>query len=58
MEPDSNEAALARRKIKIYDFKRPDKFSKDQIRTVAMMHETFARLGTTVLSSMLRCLAH
>jgi flagellar motor switch protein FliM/flagellar motor switch protein FliG len=58
MEPDSNEAALARRKIKIYDFKRPDKFSKDQIRTVAMMHETFARLGTTALSSMLRYLAH
>jgi flagellar motor switch protein FliM len=28
------------RKIKIYDFKRPDKFSKEQIRTVSIMHET------------------
>ena len=34
------------RKIKIYDFKRPDKFSKEQIRTVSIMHETFARLTT------------
>ena len=34
------------RKIKLYDFKRPDKFSKDQIRTISMIHETFARLTT------------
>ncbi|TFG64887.1 MAG: flagellar motor switch protein FliM [Spirochaetales bacterium] len=39
------------RKIKIYDFKRPDKFSKEQIRTVSIMHETFARLTTTSLSA-------
>ena len=31
------------RKIKIYDFKRPSKFSKEQLRTVSNMHETFAR---------------
>lgn len=46
------------RKIKIYDFKRPDKFSKDQIRTVSIMHETFARLTTTSLSAQLRCLVN
>jgi len=46
------------RKIKIYDFKRPDKFSKEQIRTVQIMHETFARLTTTNLSASLRTLAH
>ena len=46
------------RKIKIYDFKRPDKFSKEQIRTVQMMHETFARLTTTSLSAQLRSLVH
>ncbi|KGE73534.1 flagellar motor switch protein FliM [Spirochaeta lutea] len=44
------------RKIKIYDFKRPDKFSKEQIRTVSIMHETFARLTTTSLSANLRSL--
>jgi flagellar motor switch protein FliM len=46
------------RKIKIYDFKRPDKFSKDQIRTISMIHETFARLTTTGLSAQLRAMAH
>lgn len=45
------------RKIKIYDFKRPDKFSKEQIRTVSIMHETFARLTTTSLSAQLRSMA-
>ncbi|MDR1985841.1 MAG: flagellar motor switch protein FliM [Treponema sp.] len=46
------------RKIKIYDFKRPDKFSKEQIRTVSIMHETFARLTTTALSATLRSMVH
>lgn len=44
------------RSVKIYDFRRPDKFSKDQIRTIQMMHETFARLTTTALSAQLRAL--
>lgn len=42
------------KKIKLYDFKRPDKFSKDQIRTLQMMHDSFARLLTTSLSALLR----
>ena len=46
------------RKIKIYDFKRPSKFSKEQLRTVSNMHETFARLTTTSLSAQLRSLVH
>ncbi len=33
-----------------YDFKRPDKFSRDQVRTVSIMHETFARLTSTSMS--------
>jgi flagellar motor switch protein FliM len=45
-------------RIKPYDFRRPDKFSKDQIRTVSIMHETFTRLTTTTVSATLRCLAH
>jgi flagellar motor switch protein FliM len=43
---------------KLYDFKRPDKFTKDQIVTVAIMHETLARQASSVLSSMLRTTAH
>lgn len=42
------------RKVKNYDFKRPDKFSKDQLRTLSMMHENFARLLNTHLSTSLR----
>jgi len=51
-------AAQDQRKIKIYDFKRPDKFSKEQIRTVSIMHETFARLTTTALSANLRSMVN
>ncbi|MBL8065373.1 MAG: flagellar motor switch protein FliM [Chthonomonadaceae bacterium] len=38
----------------VYDFRRPDKFSKDQLRTLQMLHETFARLSGTGLSGFLR----
>jgi flagellar motor switch protein FliM len=38
----------------IYDFRRPDKFSKDQLRTLQMLHETFARLAGSGLSAYLR----
>lgn len=50
--------AASNKNIKIYDFKRPDKFSKEQIRTVSIMHETFARLTTTALSAQLRSLVN
>ncbi|RPJ04895.1 MAG: flagellar motor switch protein FliM, partial [Spirochaetaceae bacterium] len=58
VETPETQAMPAQRNIKIYDFKRPDKFSKDQIRTVSIMHETFARLTTTSLSANLRSLVH
>ncbi len=58
VETPDTQAMPAQRNIKIYDFKRPDKFSKDQIRTVSIMHETFARLTTTSLSAQLRSLVH
>ncbi len=56
IETEDVHQATDQRKIKIYDFKRPDKFSKEQIRTVSIMHETFARLTTTSLSAQLRSL--
>ncbi|MDR1933503.1 MAG: flagellar motor switch protein FliM [Spirochaetales bacterium] len=56
VETEEVHQATDQRKIKIYDFKRPDKFSKEQIRTVSIMHETFARLTTTSLSAQLRSL--
>jgi flagellar motor switch protein FliM len=58
IETEEVQQPADQRKIKIYDFKRPDKFSKEQIRTVSIMHETFARLTTTSLSAQLRSLVH
>ena len=46
------------KKIKMYDFKRPDKFAKDQIRTLFMLHESFSRLLNTYLSTHLRTLVN
>lgn len=46
------------KKVKSYDFKRPDKFSKDQIRTLFMLHESFSRLFNTYLSTHLRTLVN
>ncbi len=54
--PEAYGSGAEQRKVKIYDFRRPDKFSKDQIRTLQMIHETFARLTITALSAQLRAL--
>lgn len=43
-----------KRKVRTYDFRRPNKFSKDQVRTLVMLHENFARLLSTSLSTYLR----
>ena len=51
---DEVKAEESQKKIKTYDFKRPDKFSKDQIRTLYMLHESFARMFNTYLSTHLR----
>ncbi|MBK3494381.1 flagellar motor switch protein FliM [Viridibacillus sp. YIM B01967] len=42
------------RKVKVYDFKRALRFSKDQIRSLTRIHENFARLLTTFFSAQLR----
>ncbi|MFZ5966582.1 MAG: flagellar motor switch protein FliM [Bacillota bacterium] len=44
------------KKIKKYDFRRPDKFAKDQLRTLQIIHENFSRLLNTFLSGYLRSL--
>jgi flagellar motor switch protein FliM len=46
----------ARQEVKSFDFHRPSKFSKDQIRTIEMMHESFCRLAQNQLSALLRSL--
>ncbi|MGL4366871.1 MAG: flagellar motor switch protein FliM [Brevinemataceae bacterium] len=53
---DKHFAGSNKKRLKVYDFRRPDKFSKDQVRTLQMIHETFARLTTTSLAAQLRSL--
>jgi len=48
------EAADKTQKVKAYDFYRPSKFSKEQIRTIYMLHETYGRLWSSTLSGVLR----
>jgi flagellar motor switch protein FliM len=42
------------RTLKLYDFRRPDRFSKEHIRAIQNIHETFARVTASSLSSYLR----
>jgi len=46
------------KKVKVYDFKRAVRFSKDQIRNLTRIHEGFARLLTSFFSAQLRTFAH
>ncbi len=43
-----------KKSVKPYDFKRPSKFSKEQLRTFEMIHENFARSVSTYLSGRVR----
>lgn len=42
------------KRIRTYDFLRPQKFSKEQIRTIQMIHENFGRSVSTYFSGKLR----
>lgn len=44
------------RKVRLYDFRRPDKFSKEQIRTLEMIHDNFGRLLSTNFSAHFRAM--
>ncbi|MBM7552741.1 flagellar motor switch protein FliM [Thalassobacillus pellis] len=59
-EMDANELKKEEKekKVRVYDFKRALRFSKDQIRSLARIHENFARLLTTYFSAKLRTYVH
>lgn len=57
--PDRSEGmpssiVAAGRVVKTYDFRRPDKFSKDQLRTLQAIHENVARIAGARLTACLR----
>lgn len=46
--------SLIPKRVRQYDFRRPDKFSKDQIRTLQMIHENFIRPLQTYFAARFR----
>jgi len=57
-EPEDFRPAKDCRKIKIYDFKRPDKFTKEHIWAISKIHEHFSGYFTSSLAGLLCSLAH
>lgn len=54
MNADDLKKEEKEKKVRVYDFKRALRFSKDQIRSLSRIHENFARLLTTFFSAQLR----
>ena len=54
VDVDAIKSEETTRKIRVYDFRRPNKFSKDQLNTIEVIYENFCRLLTTSLSGTLR----
>jgi len=54
MDADELKKEQQEKKVKVYDFKRALRFSKDQIRSLTRIHENYARLLTTFFSAQLR----
>ena len=54
MDAEELKKEESEKKVKVYDFKRALRFSKDQIRSLSRIHENFARLLTTYFSAQLR----
>ncbi|WP_243386868.1 flagellar motor switch protein FliM [Bacillus kexueae] len=54
MDADELKKEEESKKVKVYDFKRALRFSKDQIRSITRIHDNFARLLTTYFSAQLR----
>ena len=54
MDADELKKEEEEKKVRVYDFKRALRFSKDQIRSIGRIHENYARLLTTFFSTQLR----
>jgi flagellar motor switch protein FliM len=52
--PGGGEGAYEKRNYKLYNFRRPDKFSKDHLRALQTIHESFARQLGLVMTAYLR----
>jgi flagellar motor switch protein FliM len=54
MDAEELKKEESEKRVRVYDFKRALRFSKDQIRSIGRIHENFARSLTTLFSSQLR----
>src|SRR5699024_7229334 len=54
MDADELKKEEEEQRVRVYDFKRALRFSKDQIRSISRIHENYARLLTTFFSAQLR----
>ena len=55
-EPDSHDADAPDKKVRVFDFKRPSKFAKDQLKTLNIIHDNYSRIVTNFLTAYLRTL--
>lgn len=46
------------KEYQLYDFRRPDKLSKEQVRTIQMLHENFSRHASGAFATLLRTPIH
>lgn len=54
LEPDQIQKEEEKHKVKIYDFRSPQKFSKDHIRTLELIHDNYARIISNYLTAQVR----
>ncbi len=54
LNPDELEKEEEKQKVKAYDFRSPQKFSKDHIRTLELIHDNFARTISNYLTAQVR----
>lgn len=56
LDADSMQEQTVGAQVRPFDFERPSKFNKDQLRTLEMLHESFCRVVQTQLAAQLRTL--
>lgn len=54
LKPEEISNEEDKQKVKLYDFKSPQKFSKDHIRTLELIHENYARIISNYLTAQIR----
>lgn len=54
LEPEQLEGDEEKQKVKVYDFRSPQKFSKEHLRTLELIHDNYGRIISTYLTGQVR----